>query len=267
MPFWGKLVGAAAGLATGRPLIGLVGLVLGHQFDRGFAERFRGRRAAADDDTALRLPEHFLRALFQTMGHLAKSDGRVTEAEIRAARALMHRLNLTPAQTRDAVDWFEAGKAKTFPMLATVRRFSRDSAGQPHLRPVFVRLLTEVALSKPTLRARERALLWAVCKELDIGRVELAQLEAMLRAQRAFRQSPAGHADAARVSDAYTVLGVDRSCSNEDIKKAYRRLMNRHHPDKIAATNPDAAAVAAAEKRTRDIRTAYETLKTRRLIR
>ena len=267
MPFWGKLVGAAAGLATGRPLIGLIGLVLGHQFDRGFAERFQAGSEDREGDEQLRLPEYFLGALFKTMGHLAKSDGRVTEAEIRAARSLMHRMNLSPAQTRSAIDWFESGKAKTFPMLATVRRFSRDSGRQTRLRSVFVRLLTEVALSKGSLDARERALLWAVCRELDIGRVELAQLEAMLRAQQAFRKSPAGHADAARVSNAYQILGVDRASSNEDIKKAYRRLMNRHHPDEIAANNPDAAVLAAAEKRTRDIRSAYETLKTRRLIR
>ena len=122
-------------------------------------------------------------------------------------------------------------------------------------------------MSKASLHQRERSLLWTVCTELDIGRVELAQLEAMLRAQRAFRKSPAGEADAARVNDAYTVLGVDKSSTNDDIKTAYRRLMNKHHPDKIASTNPAAAEVAAAEKRTRDIRTAYETLKSRRLIR
>ena len=70
-PFWGKLLGTAAGLATGRPLIGLIGLVLGHQFDRGFAERFRPGTRYADEQQPVRLPESFLRALFQTMGHLA----------------------------------------------------------------------------------------------------------------------------------------------------------------------------------------------------
>ena len=64
-----------------------------------------------------------------------------------------------------------------------------------------------------------------------------------------------------------TVLGVERSSTNDDIKRAYRRLMNKHHPDKLAANNPDPAELAAAEKRTRDIRGAYETLKARRLIR
>ena len=52
-----------------------------------------------------------------------------------------------------------------------------------------------------------------------------------------------------------------------DIKKAYRRLMNRNHPDKIAGSNPDAEAVALAEQRTREVRGAYEMLKARRSIR
>ena len=63
------------------------------------------------------------------------------------------------------------------------------------------------------------------------------------------------------------MLGVDKSSSNDEIKTAYRRLMNKHHPDKIAGTDPGDEALAAAQKKTRDIRSAYETLKTRRLIR
>lgn len=266
-PFWGKVVGAAAGLASGRPLLALLGLILGHQFDRGFAERGPANAAGVDDDSRVQLPDYFLKALFQTMGHLAKADGRVTEAEIRATRALMHRLNLGPAQIREAIDWFDAGKARTFPMLATVRALNREIARKPRMRSVFVRLLTEVSLAKTSISVSERSLLWAVSKELGIGRVELAQLEAMLRAQRAFRKSPEGELDAARVSHAYATLGVDRTSTNADIKKAYRRLMNQHHPDKLAGSNPGAEEIAQAEKRTRDIRSAYETLKTRRLIR
>jgi DnaJ like chaperone protein len=125
----------------------------------------------------------------------------------------------------------------------------------------------EVSLSKASLHQHERTLLWTICRELDIGRVELAQLEAMLRAQRGFRKSPAGNADAARVREAYATLGVDRSSTNAEIKKAYRRLMSRNHPDKIAGSNPQPAEIAAAEKSTRDIRTAYEMLKARRSIR
>ena len=134
-------------------------------------------------------------------------------------------------------------------------------------RTLFLRLLLEVVLAGSRLRTRERTLIWTVCTELDIGRVELAQLEAMIRAQKGFKRSPAGDADAARLRQAYATLGLEPEASNDDIKKAYRRLMNRSHPDKIAGSNPDAEAVADAERRTREVRGAYEMLKARRSIR
>jgi DnaJ like chaperone protein len=89
----------------------------------------------------------------------------------------------------------------------------------------------------------------------------------MIRAQKGFKRSPAGDADAARVRGAYESLGVSPEVSNDDIKKAYRRLMNKNHPDKIAGSNPEADVIAEAERRTREVRVAYEMLKARRSIR
>ncbi|MFQ5981914.1 MAG: co-chaperone DjlA [Woeseiaceae bacterium] len=262
MPYWGKIIGTMAGLATGRPWLALLGLILGHQFDRGFARRFSYFDARLD-----RVPDGFVKALFQTMGHLAKADGRVTEDEIRAARVCMHRLGLGPAQIRQAIDWFENGKQQGFPLIATVRQLRRASSRRVDTRGLFLQLLMEVSLAKDGLHRRERSIYWTICTELDIGRVELAQLEAMIRAQRGFRRSAQGTADARRVSGAYRALGVSESSTNAEIKKAYRRLMNKNHPDKLASSNPDDAAIAEAERRTREIRSAYEMLKTRRSIR
>ena len=263
--YWGKLIGTLLGAATLKPMLALLGLILGHQFDRGFQSRYRafsdaGARAGT-------LPDGFVPALFQCMGHLAKADGRVTEEEIRAARGVMHRLNLGPAAVRRAINHFEDGKSSSFAFAATLKRVRRDALRRPEHRLLFVRLLLEVGLSKPRMRARERALIWEACTAFDIGRVELAQLEAMLRAQKGFRQSPAGDADRDRVSTAYAVLGVAPDASNSDIKKAYRRLMNQSHPDKLAASKPDARELAAAEQKTREVRSAYELLKARRSIR
>jgi DnaJ like chaperone protein len=89
----------------------------------------------------------------------------------------------------------------------------------------------------------------------------------MIRAQKGFRHSPEGNADARRVRNAYRTLGVDESTTNDEIKKAYRRLMSKNHPDKIASRKPDASDMADAERRTREIRGAYEMLKARRSIR
>jgi len=263
--YWGKIIGTLAGLATLKPLFALLGLFIGHQFDRGFAERYRKfQRAGAGVG---RLSDDYVRALFQTMGHLSKVDGRVSEDEIRAARAIMHRIGLGPAKVRHAINWFEDGKKVVFPLVQTMRQLRRVDARRAEMRLLFVRLLLEVVLAKDRLHQKERAMIWTICTELDIGRVDLAQLEAMIRAQKGFRHSPAGDADAQRVRNAYLALGVEESTTNEDIKKAYRRLMNKNHPDKIASSSPDAAVIAEAERRTREIRSAYEMLKARRSIR
>lgn len=260
MPYWGKVVGTVAGFAAG-PWFALVGLVVGHQFDRGYARH----AASASPDRLHRLPRSFVRSLFLTMGFLAKSDGRVSEEEIRAARMLMHRLGLDPAETRQAMDWFRDGKQPAFPLHATLRDVRRDTRGRAELRALFVQLLLEVALSKDAMHRRERAAVWTIASELDVGRVELAQLEAMLRAQKGFRRSPAGNADAARLERAYAVLGVSRASTNAEIKQAYRRLMNRNHPDKLS--NADPAVLLTAQERTREIRGAWEMLRARRSIR
>lgn len=263
--YWGKIIGTVAGLATLKPWFVALGLLLGHQFDRGFAERYNNfERQGAD---AGRLSEEFIRALFLTMGHLAKADGRVSEQEIRAARRVMHRLGLSPARVRKAIAWFDDGKQPGFPLLQTIRGLRRAGARNAAQRTMFVRLVLEVVLAKEALKKEERALIWSICNEFDIGRVELAQLEAMIRAQKGFQRSPAGDRDAARVRGAYDALGMSPDASNEEIKKAYRRLMSSNHPDKISGSNPDAAELAEAERRTREVRGAYEMLKARRSIR
>lgn len=262
-PYWGKVVGIVAGLATAQPWFALAGLVLGHQFDRGFARH----GASAASRQLDRLPRAYVRALFRTMGYLAKSDGRVSEEEIRAARALMHRLALDPAATRQAIDWFEDGKKPSFPLQEVLRELEAETRNHAELRGLFVRLLMEVALSKSSLDGRERAAIWTISRELGIGRVELAQIEAMQRAQKGFRRSAAGGIDAARLDRAYAVLGVDKSSTNAEIKKAYRRLMNKNHPDKLSGGAVDADVLVAAHQRTREIRGAWDMLKTRRSIR
>ncbi len=265
MNYWGKIIGGLAGLATGRPWLVLLGVFLGHQFDRGFADWFSQFRA--EGQGTFKVPEGFARALFQVMGHIAKSDGRVTDDEIRAARALMRRLNMGPTHIRRAIAWFSEGKEAGFPLQSTVRQLRAQYARQSELRSLFIRLLMEVSLSKNRLQRVERNIIWSVFQELDISRVEMAQVEAMLRAQRGFRRSPQGDTDAAKVSRAYGTLGIERSATNDEVKRAYRRLMNKHHPDKIAASRPDAGTVDEAERQTREIRSAYDLLKTRRSMR
>jgi DnaJ like chaperone protein len=248
-----------------KPLLVLFGAFLAYQVFRSFVAGYRAFQKEGAGKR--RINDGFARALFQSMGYLAKVDGRVSEDEIRAARSVMHRLGLGPAAVRNAINWFNEGKEPSFSLIQAMRKLRRVDARAIEERRLFVRLVLEVSLAKSRLHQRERAAIWKICTELGVGRVELAQLEAMIRAQKGFRRSPAGDADAARVLSAYEALGVQQDATNDEIKTSYRRLMNRNHPDKLAGSNPDAIVLAEAERRTREVRVAYELLKARRAIR
>jgi len=248
-----------------KTLVLIAVLLVAYQFYRGFKKSTLNFERQGESISSV--SDEFVRALFSCMGHLAKSDGRVSGDEIRAARLIMHRIGLSPAMVRRAIGWFDDGKLPGFPLVQTVREVRRVSGRSASKRILFLRLLLEVVLAKSALSREERAMIWTICSELDIGRVELAQLEAMIRAQKGFKRSPAGNADASRLRNAYESLGVNAAASNADIKTAYRRLMNKNHPDKISGSNPAPDVIAEAERRTREVRVAYEMLKARRSIR
>ena len=54
--------------------------------------------------------------------------------------------------------------------------------------------------------------------------------------------------------DYYEVLGVDKNASDDDLKRAFRRLAKKYHPD----ANPDNKA--EAEKKFKEVNEAYEVL-------
>jgi DnaJ like chaperone protein len=94
----------------------------------------------------------------------------------------------------------------------------------------------------------------------------------MLRMQRGSRQrqSSSGHGPAgattSRLADAYDVLGVTATASDAEVRRAFRRLISKNHPDKLVAQGLPESMIAAAHERTQRILEAYETIKTHRGI-
>src|ERR1044071_8702243 len=103
-----------------------LGVIVGHQYDRAtgdpYAEPFSGASAAE-------IGEHFFRAAFRVMGHIAKADGRVSEQEIAAARGIMAELRLDPLRVRTAIDCFGEGKQPSFDLTSELAGLRRLCSG------------------------------------------------------------------------------------------------------------------------------------------
>jgi DnaJ like chaperone protein len=69
---------------------------------------------------------------------------------------------------------------------------------------------------------------------------------------------------AAAYQEALRLLGVAANTEPDQIKRAYRRLLSRHHPDKVAGTGATALQVREATEKTRDLHSAYALIRERR---
>ncbi len=251
--WYGKLIGALIGWFVGHGFAGaMIGAFIGHLFD---AERMQGRLAGG----AQAVQQIFFRATFQLMGHVAKADGRVSEQEIQAARNVMAQFRLSEADVRKAIDLFTQGKASDFPLNNALRELATACGSRIDLRLMFVQIQLQTALMGGGLNPASRAVLRRCCDALRISAVQFAQMESMLRMQGRTGDSTQ-RSSASSLGEAYQVLGVANSASDAEVTKAYRRLMNQNHPDKLVAKGLPESMMKAAEEKTRTIRAAYEVI-------
>ena len=257
----GKVVGGLVGMVFG-PLGAAVGVLLGHQYDRA-----QEQPAAAPRLDSQAIGERFFRTTFQVMGHIAKADGRVSEQEIAAARAVMSDLRLDAAQVRAAIEQFTLGKQPDFNLSAALDALVRACGGRPDIMRVFVEIQMRAALGGSDLAPSARALLRRLATRLGVSALELAHIEAVLRLRAsgasAGRERVAG---AQRLEEAYSVLEVTSAASDEEVSKAYRRQLSRHHPDKLKANGLPESMIEHAKQRTQQIIEAYELIRERRGI-
>ena len=268
MGWWGAVIGGAFGFLLGGPLGALLGAALGRSFDKGLAGIGDYRAQLGDQE---RVQTAFFTTTFAVMGHLAKVDGQVSKDEIRLAEQVMARMSLSPEMRRTAIGLFNEGKSPAFDLDAVLDQFREECHRRRHLLQMFLEIQLHACFADGAVHAEERRVLQYICHRLGITRQEFAHLEALVRATRDFTGAGAFGGDRPRTApsrdrivEAYEVLGVKRTASDAEIKTAYRRLMNQHHPDKLVAKGLPEEMVALATEKTQEIKAAYETIKTAR---
>jgi len=268
MSWLGKFIGGTFGFLMGGPMGALFGAAVGHQFDQGTGDQnpFQAEVGSAEQYKAQMA---FFTAVFSVMGHIAKADGRVNESEIEFTRKAMTRMQLNDDMRKTAMRLFNEGKRVDFPLDDVLRQFRSECQNRFHLLRYFVELQLELALSDSLLHAAEERLLSHICERLHFSRFELHALKTMLEAQlkvggwqyqHNYGRVQTGHR-VPSLADSYAVLGLEPSASDQEIRRAYRRLLSRHHPDKLAAVGAHEEKVRLANEKTHEIRQAWDTIR------
>ncbi|MCZ6525102.1 MAG: co-chaperone DjlA [Gammaproteobacteria bacterium] len=260
MSWWGKIIGGTFGFMLGGPLGALLGASLGHNFDKrlsgvpGTGEYGRGQKE--------RVQTAFFAATFSVMGSLCKADGRVSDDEIAVARQVMAQMSLSSQQRQAAMALFNEGKKAGFPMDDVLLQLKQEIGYQPNLQRMFIEIQLYSAYADGVMHPSERALLLKICKTFGFSSHDLASLEEAIRGEWHHQQSAKGPALA--LNDAYVILNVAARAADAEVKRAYRRLMNQHHPDKLVSKGLPEEMMKIAENKTHEIRQAYERIKEER---
>lgn len=256
----GKIIGGLLGYSIGGLFLGLIGLFLGHWFDRGF----QFIQMAPSPEQRQRIEASFFATVFKILGHIAKADGRISEEEIRQTEQFMAQMGLTSEHRHEAIRLFKLGAQPDFDLDTTLREFLSACGRRPNLIQMLLAYLVNVAMADGRLDESEERILRRVAATLGISARAFEQLIAMLRAQDAFQGEPAAGRD--NLELAYQALGVGSDASDSEIKKAYRRLMSQYHPDKLIGQGVPDDMVESATERSKEIQRAYDVIKKERGI-
>ncbi len=249
--WWGKIIGVFLGLMRGGISGAILGGFMGHMADRFFSGLSGGNGTR----------QVFFRALFSTLGHINKADGRVTQAEIKAAEALMRRLDLNTEEKKRAVRYFEQGKEPDFRLEQNLRQFAQHTIVRHDLRQMFVEILLDGASADGNISSAEQAVLARVCTALHIpAELFAAMLNARRTSSGGYRQQQSPNRRLP-IQQAYASLGINESVSDAEVKKAYRKLVRQYHPDKLVSRGLPEEMMKKAKTRVREINGAYDQIK------
>lgn len=258
------------GLILGYLVLGFVGGILG-LFIGSMVDRVRRLGlGAANPLTAGQRQAVFLEAVFVLMGKLAKADGRISQHEIDHVEEFIRKLGMSGEHRQEAIRQFKRGAEPGFDIAATVQHFMQHCGHTFNLRQVLLVYLTVMALADGRLDPAEREVLEQVAIQLGYSRAEFNRILDMVLGQAHFSSHQrAGAQTASSVSeldDAYKALGVVKESSNQEIKRAYRKLMSQYHPDKLMGQGVPEDMIAVATEQAKEIQVAYDLIKKQRGI-
>lgn len=260
MRIWGKILGFLFGFMLSKNLFGaLLGAWLGHSFDKGRSLNFNNLTGKGGNEEERQAA--FFYTTFSVMGYIAKANGHVSTYEIAFANAYMDKLGLQNELRQQAQDAFREGKTAGFPLGSRLKKFVQVCGNRHDLLLMFLEIQIQVAFADGVLDSEERNALHNVAKYLGIAAHELDKLLEMIIAGAQFHQQKSGrNVGVQQVNNAYKVLGVNKDMSENEIKKAYRKLMSQHHPDKLVAKGLPPEMMEIAKQKTQDIQAAYELI-------
>lgn len=247
------------GILLGYYFFGIFGAFFGYLVG-SFIDRYRAYGMGAINPlTNAHRQTVFIETVFILMGKLAKADGHISQDEIDHVENFMQKLGMSSDHRQLAIALFKEGAAPDFDITPKLSEFMGVCGHTHNLKQMLLIYLIVMGISDGQLDAAEESLLKGVALHLGYDQSAFRQLLDMVINQSHFAGGQATSATA--LEDAYKALGVRKESSDQEIKRAYRKLISQYHPDKLMGQGVPEDMIAMATAQAQEVQAAYDLIK------
>ena len=247
----GKWIGGYLGWSAGGPLGAIIGFIVGLVFDitvDNYGEQQASSRFA-EEHTQEGNRNSFLISMLVLAAYIIKADGRVMHSEMEVVRNMLRQ------------NFGEAGAQQGEQILRQL--FDEEKRmGRETFKYKIQQSCQQIALNMD-YSSRLQLLSFLVLIAQADGQVAQSEVNALKEVAQWMQMSPSEvdsmlHLEGDSLDDAYKVLGISPSATDDEVKRAFRRLALEHHPDRVAKLGEDVRK--AAEKKFQEINAAKERI-------
>ena len=238
MSIWGRLLGGAAGFALGGPIGAILGVMAGSAYDRK-KHSFNFSKISQEQKQQI-----FTISFIVLAAKLAKSDGQVTDDEIRAFK---EKFNVPKSELNKVGKIFNEAKKDVYGYKQIADQVGLVFSNNKILLEEMLNNLFFIAASDGQISLKEVELLRSISQSFSFDENTF---------QRIFQMNLRDNA-----SDPYKVLDVSRDDTDQEIRKKWIQLNKEHHPDNLIARGMPKEFIEQSNKELAAINLAYDKIK------
>lgn len=232
---YGRWITGALGWALGGPIGGLIGYFIGSLADGAMSSNEGGKIGQRNS---------FLISLLVLSSEMMRADGKIMRSELDYVKGFI-RANFGEDAVPEALAILKELSQKEVDLQQVCAQIKAYMDISQRLQ--LLHYLAGIAQADGSVCGSELNKLRQIAQYMGISQQDSDSIFAMF-----------GN----NLEDAYKVLEIDSSATDDEVKRAYKRMAMKHHPDRVATLGPDVRR--AAEEKFKSIAAAYETIKRER---
>lgn len=254
--FMGIILGFFIGNIPGAFIGGLIGYI----FESSVSKKSSKKRKYRYNTDRNRQKQVLLKYLFAMLAKFCQADGQVTREEIRIIDSFVSReLGLNSAERKAAIKYFDEAKSSSRSFSHFAQKFARVINHDNRMSARVIQLMQSVGSAGGHMSPEQSELLEEARNILQFSRQSSGN-NSYSGSGRRRGTGYINHNSSSELREAYKTLDLDPDASLDKVKKRYRELAKKYHPDRAIARDVPEEFVEMAKEKFSEIKEAYDLI-------